>query len=71
MGRKYYTTCIFDIDCGRWFDQFGSYSRKEAHDEASELSGEYPVKVICHADTAEAMIAARDALAVPTRYRKA
>ena len=70
MAKQYYTVCTFED--GKWYDEFGSYSRKEANEEAAfireDQSHRYKrgwVKVISHDDNAEAMIAARDALAIP------
>jgi hypothetical protein len=73
MSRTYHTVCIFDTVALAWFDQFGSYKKAEANAEAMEYRdtcGAGMVKIISHADTAAAMIAARDALEVPKRYRK-
>ena len=37
MARTYYTLCKFDREQGVFFDEFGSYSRREVQDE---LQGE-------------------------------
>ena len=74
MATQYYTVCEFEN--GQWHDRFGSYCKKEAKWEAAFIrvdlakwqSYRYKpslVKVICHDDTAAAMIAARDALRPP------
>lgn len=71
MTRKYYTVCTFED--GRWFDEFGSYKLAEVKEEAQALKDRAQaygrkrntVQIIKHDDTAQAMMAARDALPAP------
>lgn len=66
--KQYHTVIFFDQDAGQWYDEFGSYSKREANAEAADLRQYHKrshVKVITHDDTAEAMIAARDATPHP------
>lgn len=72
MARNYYTVCEFDVEHGQWFDVFGTYDREEAKGEVEFMNAPRGcVTIIKHADSAAAMMAARDALPVPAKYRKA
>ena len=68
MARTYYTLSKFDTDAGRWFDEFGSYSRAEVVAERDAMRDDgTPMRhltVIGTDGTAAAMIARRDALPV-------
>lgn len=71
MSKTYYTLCLWDTQEQTWFDQFGSYSKREVKEEADSYFVPRGHKVIvAHKDSAEAMIATRDALPVP-RYPNA
>lgn len=37
MARKYHTVAEYDFELKEWFDGFGSYSIKEAKEEAASL----------------------------------
>jgi hypothetical protein len=70
MARKYFTLCIWDAEHGAWFDEFGSYSRGEVAQEKTlhtQDNGVRPhhARIVVSDDTAESMIAARDALPAP------
>lgn len=66
--RPYYTLCIFDTEQNCWFDEFGSYDRKEVVAETDYASAPRKhIAIIKHDDTAAAMLAARDALPLPKR----
>lgn len=66
--RPYYTLCLWDVDQQAWFDQFGDYKKSEVQGEADGYFMPRGHKVIItHKDSAEAMIATRDALPVPKR----
>lgn len=71
MARKYHTLCIWDARLGGWFDEFGSYKKAEVEEERT--SWEVPMgwrRIISHDDSAEAMMAARDALDAPKGQTK-
>ena len=57
MARKYHTVVEYDRTENAWFDGFGSYSLKEANEEAASLKDYWKrVKVLTHDDTGAAMI---------------
>lgn len=73
MARKYHTLCGYDVENGAWVDLYGSYDKQECRDELewnddASLGG---LRIVTHEDSAAAMMAARDALAVPAKFRKA
>jgi hypothetical protein len=70
MTRKYYTLCIWDAEQACWFDEFGSYSRREVAEEKTIATQDNEVRphharIIASDESAESMIAARDALPAP------
>jgi hypothetical protein len=71
MPRTYHTLCLWDADLQKWFDQFGDYKKAEVKAEAdSYFTPRGHKTIITHQDSAQAMIAMRDALPVP-RFPKA
>ena len=71
IPHPYFTLCVWDTVNVCWYDQFGSYSRREVAEEKTLYlqDGYSPrhVVIIKTDETAEAMMKARDALPHPDR----
>lgn len=68
MTKRYHTVCTFDPADLTWYDCVGFYSLADAKVELEDTP--CPRCIITHDDSADAMMAARDALPIPARYRK-
>lgn len=65
---RYYTLCVYDLDQGQWFDEFGSYDYADVKSELDDHAAHARHKRIIYSDgTAAGMIKNRNALPHPKR----